>query len=52
MSYNLPKALPSEYQSPSIEIEDFKINTFNLFNPIATKGGGSENVKPISSNVL
>ena len=51
MSYNLPKALTSEYQSPSIKIEDFKMNTFNPFNPICTKRG-SENFKPITSNVL
>ena len=30
----------SEYHSPSIKIEDFKINTYNPFNPISTKGGG------------
>ena len=36
MSYNLPKALTSEYQSPSIKIEDLKINTINPFNSIST----------------
>ena len=51
MSYNLPKALTKEYQSPSIEIEDFIINTSNSFNPISTTGG-SEHFKPITSNVL
>ena len=51
MSYNLPRALTSEYQSPSIKIEDFKVNTFNPFNPISCKGG-SENLKPINSYVL
>ena len=39
MSYNLPKVLASEYQSPSIKIEDFKIKTFNNFNSISTTGG-------------
>ena len=39
MSYNLPKALTSKYQSPSIKIEDFKIKSLNPFNPISTKGG-------------
>ena len=43
MSYNLPKALTSEYQSPSIKIEDFKMNSFNPFNPTSITGG-SENL--------
>ena len=47
MSYNLAKTLTSEYHSPIIKIEDFKINTHNHFNPISTKGG-IENVKPIT----
>ena len=47
MSYNLAKALTSEYHSPSVNIEDFKINTYSPFNPISTKGG-SKNVKPIT----
>ena len=39
MSYNLPRALTSEYQSPSNKIEDFKVDTFNPFNHISSKGG-------------
>ena len=51
MSYNMPKKVSSEFQSCIIKIEDFKINPINPFNPISTKGG-SENVKPITRNVL
>ena len=51
ISNNQAWALTSEYPRSSIKIEDFKINTYNPFNPISTKGG-SENVKPITSNVL
>ena len=29
----------SKFQSHSIEIEDFRINPINPFNPISTKGG-------------
>ena len=43
MSYNLSKALTSEYQSPSInpsiKIEDIKINPINPVNSISTKEG-------------
>ena len=45
------KMLRSEFHSHSIKIEDFKINPINPFNPISTKGG-SENVEPITRNVL
>ena len=31
--------LSSKFQSPSIKIDDFKINPINPFNPISTKGG-------------
>ena len=51
MSYNLAQALISENHSPSIKIEDCKINIYNPFNPISAKTG-SKNVKPITSNVL
>ena len=51
MSYNMPKVFSSEFQSNSIKIKDFKISPLNPFNPINTKGG-SENVKPITRNVL
>ena len=51
MSYNMPKMLCSEFQSNSIKIKDFKINPINPFNPISTNEG-SENVKPITRNVL
>ena len=37
-SYNVPKMLSSEFQSPSIKIEDLKINPRNPYNPIITKG--------------
>ena len=47
MSYNIPKMLSSAFQTCSIKIEDFKINTINPFNPISTKEG-SENLKPIT----
>ena len=42
MSYNLAYAFTTEYHSPSIKIEDFKINTYNPFNPISTKGGSEK----------
>ena len=51
MSYNLPKALTSEYQSPSIKIEDFKINPNNLITLLAPREG-SEHFNPITKNVL
>ena len=50
MSYSMPKVLTSEYQSPSIKIENFKVNIFNPFNPISTTWG-SENFKPMSYNM-
>ena len=39
ISYNMPKIVALKFQSHSIKIKDFKINTYNLFNPISTKGG-------------
>ena len=51
MSYNMPEVFSSEFQSNSIKIEDFKINPIKPFNPISTNEG-SENVKPITRNVL
>ena len=51
MSYIMTMKLSSEFQSHSIKIEDFKINTINSFNPNKTKGG-SEHLKPITRNVL
>ena len=47
----MPKVFSSEFQSKSIKIEDLKIKPFNPFNPTSTKEG-SENVKPITRNVL
>ena len=52
MTYNMPEMLSSEFQSHSIKIEDFNINPINPFNPNKTKGGGNENLKPITRNVL
>ena len=45
MYYNLAQTLTSEYHSPSIKIEDFKLNTYNPINPISTKGGGVKMLK-------
>ena len=39
--------LSSEFQIQSLKIVDFKINTISPLNPIST-----ENVKPITRNVL
>ena len=39
MSYIIPKKLSFDFQSHSIKIKDFKINTINPFNPNNTKGG-------------
>ena len=42
--------LSSEFQSHSIKIEDLKINTINIFNPIGTKGE-NENYETNAMNV-
>ena len=39
MSYIIPKKLSFDFQSHSIKIKDFKINTINPFNPNNTEGG-------------
>ena len=51
MPYNMPKMLSSEFESHSIKIEDFKINTIDIFNPIITKGR-SDNFKSNTRNIL
>ena len=50
MSYNIPKILSFEFYSQSFEIEDFKINPINHFNPLSTKGG-IEHFKVITKQV-
>ena len=51
MPYDMPKVFISEFQRNSIQIEEFKINPINPFNPISSKRG-SGNFKPITRNVL
>ena len=51
MSYNMPRMLSSEFQSRSFKMEDFKIISMNLFNPISTKRG-NDILKLITRNFL
>ena len=52
LSSIIPKKLSSEFQSHGIKIDNLKINPINPFNPNKTMGGGFENFKPITRNVL